>query len=186
MREPSRGPARLNTMAHGMLRRVALVTGLLLAPLMWVGAEPAIACSCVRSSLADIADRNDVVASARLVDREVAGQELEYTFSGEALFKGDAPEEFVVRTSAQSSACGLTGLVVGRRYVLYVDEERDGFTTTSCDGTGRATPSYLSKVEAVTGPSTPLGATTAGQSSTATIDAARVVAAALSGPGRWG
>ena len=184
-REPGAGTVRPTTMRHHTVRRVSLLSAMLLVPLMWLGAEPAVACSCVRSPLADIADRNDVVASGRLVAREVAGQELEYTFSGEALFKGEAPEEFVVRTSSSSASCGLPGLVVGRSYVLFMDEEGDAFSTTLCDAGGAATPARLSKVEAAAGEARPFGSPT-GQPDAGTISVVRLLSAALSGTRLWG
>ena len=107
------------------MRRLVLLLGLLLAPLMWLGAEPALACSCVRSTTADYVERADAVAAARLTERDYRGQEVVYTFMGSERFKGGSVPGFEVRTSESGASCGVTDLVVGRRYVVFMTQESD-------------------------------------------------------------
>ena len=138
------------------MRRLTFVLGLLLVPFLWLGAEPALACSCVPSSTEDFVERADVIASGRLVEREGAGQTVVYRFRGSERYEGDLSPGFEVRTSAQGASCGLPGLVVGRRYLVFMTEERGELRANSCGGTRAATPQYVERVEAVTGPGTSL------------------------------
>jgi len=141
------------------VRRLALLLALLLLPLMWLGAEPAFACSCVPRTVAEQVASASAVAEGRLVQRDDSDpQEVVYTFSGTARFKGDLSPGFEVHTAAQSAACGLAGLVVGRRYVMFMDRDGGTLTATICGGSDSATPAYVDKVEAVTGPGTDFGA----------------------------
>lgn len=151
MTEPPPRSARLITM-----RGAALLLGLLLVPSMWLGAEPALACSCVPSTTADFVERADVVAKGRLVDSDVVGQEVTYTFTGSERYKGDLDPDFEVRSSASGPSCGVTGLVLGGRYVVFMTEEGEQLAANSCGGTGPATPEYVEQVEAVTGPGSSL------------------------------
>ena len=139
------------------MRRLALLLGLLVAPLMWIGAEPAFACSCVSSDVPEFVDRVDAVASGRLVEREYVddGQDVIYTFAGSERFAGTLTPRFEVWSPASGASCGLEGMVVGRSYVVFLEYQQDGmFTANLCGGTSRATPAYVAGVEAVTGPGT--------------------------------
>ncbi len=137
------------------VRRAASLLVLLLVPLMWLGAEPALACSCVPSTTADFVARADVVASGRLVQRDDVGQNVVYTFSGDERYVGrELAPRFEVTTALSAASCGVTGLVVGRRYLVYMTEERGQLSANSCGGTGPATEGHVDRVEAVTGPGT--------------------------------
>ena len=72
-RQPMTEPVRHRARPMDM-RRLVLLLGLLVAPLMWLGAEPALACSCVPSTTADYVERADVIANGRLVEREDKGR----------------------------------------------------------------------------------------------------------------
>lgn len=133
------------------MRRLVLLLGLLLVPLMWLGAEPALACSCVPSTTADQVERADAVVLGRLTEQARAGTELVYTFFGEERFKGGSVPGFEVRTSESGASCGVTGLVVGRRYVVFMDEEGDRLLANSCGGTRPASPRFVQDVEEITG-----------------------------------
>ena len=134
-----------------IMRRLLVVLALV-APLLWWGAAPAAACSCVIRSVPELVDDADVVVTARLTDRVADRQQAVLTFHGSERFKGDLSPGFEVETSAQSSACGLTGLVEGRRYVVFADEANGELSATSCGGTAPARPGLVEKVESVTGP----------------------------------
>lgn len=149
MVEPAGPPARQTGM-----RRFALLTALSVVPFLWLGAEPAVACSCVQSSLPDFVERADVVGSGRLVEREYVrdGQDVVYTFAGTGTFEGELPPEFDVRSSASSASCGIEGLVVGRDYLLFLEDEDGALSANLCGGTRRLTPGYADRVAALTGP----------------------------------
>ena len=156
-RQPVGEPTR-RSVRHTGMRRLALLTALLLLPLMWVGAEPAFACSCVVRTVPDQVAAADAVAQGRLVGRDDSNpQEVVYTFAGTDLYKGDVSLDFEVHTAAQSAACGLAGLVVGRRYVMFMDRDGGRLTANICGGSNTATAAYVAKVEAATGPGTELG-----------------------------
>lgn len=139
------------------MRRLALLLTFLLLPLMWLGAEPAFACSCVVRTVPEQLASADAVAEGELLERDDSDpQEVVYTFSGTELFKGDVTPTFEVRTSAQSTACGLPGLVVGRRYLMLMDRDGGQLTANICGGSGAATAAYVAKVEKVTGPGSEL------------------------------
>jgi hypothetical protein len=126
-------------------------------PLLWLGAEPAFACSCVVRTVPEQVASADAVAEGRLAGREDSDpQQVVYTFTGTELFKGDVSPTFEVHTGAQSTACGLPGLVVGRRYLMLMDRDGGQLTASICGGSGAATASYVDKVERVTGPGTDL------------------------------
>lgn len=145
-REPRRHHARLIGM-----RRLVVVLALLVVPLMWLGAEPAAACSCVTRSVPELVEDADVVVHGRLVRQEADRQRAVLTFMGTERYKGDVSPGFEVETSAQSSACGLVGLVEGQRYVVFLQDEGGKLSASSCGGTARARPAYVEQVEAVTG-----------------------------------
>ncbi len=149
MTEPDGGPVRPTGM-----RRIAVLLTLLMTPLMWVGAEPAFACSCVQRTVPELVDAADAVVLAQLKDVQQEGGpagEVRYTFMGRERFKGDLTPGFEVRTAATSAACGLSGLVVGRRYVVFMDHQGEEFTASLCGGTAPGTPAFVREVEDVTG-----------------------------------
>jgi hypothetical protein len=136
------------------MRRLVVVLALLVVPLMWLGAEPAAACSCVARTVPELVEDADVVVNARLVREDADLQRAALTFMGSERYKGDVTPGFEVETSAQSSACGLVGMVEGQRYVVFLQDEGGTLSASSCGGTARARPPLVEQVEAVTGPGT--------------------------------
>lgn len=133
------------------MRRLVVVLALVVVPLMWLGAEPAAACSCVTRSVPELVEDADVVVTARLVREDADLQKAVLTFMGTERYKGDVSPGFEVETSAQSSACGLVGMVEGQRYVVFLQDEGGTLSATSCGGTARARPRLVEQVEAVAG-----------------------------------
>lgn len=141
---------------HGrqtFMLRLPLLVVLLLVPLVWFGAAPAAACSCVTRSVPELIDAADAVVLGRLKSRDPDGdgQQVVYTFMGAERFKGDLSPGFEVHTASSSASCGLEGLVVGRSYVVFMDERNDVFVANLCGGTRRASDRFVDRVEAVTG-----------------------------------
>lgn len=133
------------------MRRLVVVLALLVVPLMWWGAEPAAACSCVPRSVPELVEDADVVVTGRLVRQEADLQEAVLSFFGTERYKGDVRPGFEVETAAQSAACGLVGLTEGQRYVVFLQEEDGTLSATSCGGTAKARPRFVEQVEAVAG-----------------------------------
>jgi hypothetical protein len=130
---------------------------MLIVPFIWLGQEPAIACSCVVRTTPELVASADAVVTGRLQDSESArgGMDIVYTFMGLERFKGDdLTPGFEVRSASMGASCGLEGLQAGRTYVVFMDSEAGGFSANLCGGTRRATSEYVARVEASTGPGT--------------------------------
>ena len=150
------------------MRRIVLVLAVLVAGLLPLGASPAFACSCAWSEVQQYVENADHVVVGRLQDqqygRSEAGEPIYsseaayYTVEGDEVLKGDgvAPT-FEVVSAASGAACGLERMVVGRRYVFFMQRDDDVLTASLCGGTGPATPSFLSEVKALTGPGAAVG-----------------------------
>ena len=141
------------------MRRFALSLVVLVAPLLWLGAEPASACSCVTREMPELVSSAEVVTTGELLGRDDQSQTILYSFRSEVQHKGTVPAVFEVRVGAESAACGMPNLVVGRRYVLFMETGGGELRTNICSGTGAATPAYVREVAEVTGKGTPSVAT---------------------------
>lgn len=131
----------------------ALVVG---AALTLVGSAPAFACSCAMQAVAEHADDADVVFAGTLTDADVAGslfngEESTYTFEVDAVYAGDPAQFAQVATASSGSACGLEGLSVGQRYVVFANTGDDGLNANLCGGTGPATPKLEGALDDVVG-----------------------------------
>jgi hypothetical protein len=127
----------------------ALVLG---AGLTLVGSAPAFACSCAMQSVAEHADGADVVFAGTLTDADVAGslfngEQTTYAFEADAVYAGDPAPVAHISTASSGAACGLEGLVVGERYVVFAYDGGDGLSASLCGGTGPATSKLESAVE---------------------------------------
>lgn len=134
------------------MRRLAMALGLLMVPFLWLTAEPAAACSCVQRTVQEQLAHADAVVSARLLERRQEGQSVFYEFFGTERFKGDVTPGFEVRTAASGASCGLEGLVVGQRYVVFMQEEQGAFEASLCGGTRQVSATFVERVEGFTGP----------------------------------
>ncbi len=141
------------------MRRLSVLLTLLVVPLLWLGADPAMACSCVVRDVSDQVTSADAVVTGRLTGRDTSrdGMEVVYTFMGLERFKGPVTPGFEVRTASLGASCGLESLQVGRSYMVFMDSGGDAFTANLCGGTRQATPAFVQQVEAVTGPGTSFG-----------------------------
>jgi hypothetical protein len=119
-----------------------------------VHAPPASACSCLVTEGAEQFGFADVAFSGTLeevdspADPTTSLDAVSYGFSVDTVYKGSTDSEAVVYSANNSASCGLEGLVVGSRYVVYAtvirfDEEaaalpgsaRGGLTSGLCSGT---------------------------------------------------
>ncbi len=135
---------------------------MLLVPFLWLGTEPALACSCVARTVPELVGSADLVATGRLDSSRPTrgGMELVHSFTGIELFKGEPLPTFDVRSAALGASCGLEGLEAGRRYLVFTDADDGVLTANLCGGTRRATPAYVDRVEEVTGPGALIGVPT--------------------------
>ena len=107
-----------------------LALGALLA-----GGSPAYACSCVYPADApELVDLADVVFSGRVVEDRVVARSRFLTFDVDRVYKGEVADRQRVRTSAQSSACGLS-LEGADRFVVHGRGSAANLTSSLCDGT---------------------------------------------------
>lgn len=136
--------------------RITLAALVLGAGLALVGNAPAFACSCALQSVAEHADGADVVFAGTLTEADVAGSvfngdQTTYAFEVDAVYAGDPAPVAHVSTASSGSACGLEGLVVGERYVVFADDGDGGLSASLCGGTGPATSTLEGSVEHVLG-----------------------------------
>lgn len=133
------------------LRRVLVALVLACAGVVLVQLPADAACKCDDVGVKAAAERADVVFSGVLVEQADTRRRTTYTFEVERIYRGrvgDSRVEVVSRTTS----CGLGRLRVDRGYVVFARESGPELNSTRCDGTGRATPAYVEKVERVLGP----------------------------------
>ncbi len=121
------------------MRRIALLISMLgaLGALLWP-VSPALACSCVRSSIADNFAGADVVFVGLASSVEAPGSSTQGTahFSVTDVFKGPVGSTAVVRTPEGTNTCSLD-LVPGAFYAVFADAEDGEVRTDLCSGTTR-------------------------------------------------
>ncbi len=125
--------------------RITLAALVLGSGLALVGAAPAFACSCAMQSVAEHADGADAVFAGTLTDVDGArslfdGDDTTYAFEVDAVYAGDPAAVAHVTTASSGAACGLEGLEVGDRYVVFAHDSGDQLSANLCGGTGPATP----------------------------------------------
>jgi len=138
------------------LRHLAAVLALLVATvaaalgLLAATAPPASACSCAIRGMSDFADTADAVFTGAPVERfgqEDVGSDVRYTFRVDAVYGGQVPGTATVTTGSQSSACGLPGLELDERYVVYASESRGGqYSISLCGGTRQVSEPYVERL----------------------------------------
>ena len=131
---------------------VAVLSGLGLAG---IAAAPASACSCAADSLRDDLSATDVVFVGTLTDRSQDGDDMSgtivYTFDVDEVYQGRAVTPVEVTTTVQDTACGLTGLVVDKKYVVFAGGEGDELGTSSCSRTDEVRPGLIGRIAEITG-----------------------------------
>lgn len=139
---------------------IALIAVLCPVALVVGGASPGFACSCASQRTADHVALADEVFIGTLVDiGEPAGGDVvsssdpvAHTFTVAAVHRGDVGAVTVVGSARSGASCGLDGLVLQRRYVVFANADGGRLTATSCGGTAPASPRIVHAVERMTGP----------------------------------
>jgi len=131
--------------------------------LVVVTATPSFACSCAAASTEQYVDGADVVVTGTVADREPpperpvmsSGDPVTYTVDVERRFKGDGQDPLQVLSAISGASCGLEGVRVGRRYVVFATVGRGGDLWASlCGGTAPWSADLEAGVVAATGPGT--------------------------------
>lgn len=134
--------------------RSALLLLLAVPVLTLVAPSPAYACSCAMGSVEDYVKWSDAVFVATLAEPLAEGTTgvVRARASVETVYDGDVPDEVIISTGAQGSACGLTGLDAGERWLFYATNGKNGtFGVSLCGGSTVAGPGRVTEVETVLG-----------------------------------
>lgn len=142
-----------------------LLAGVLGAlPLVVVTGPAAFACSCVEGDTAQHVDGATVVFTGTATDKEPppqrpvmsSGDPVTYTFDAERAFKGDVPPSVPVLTAMSGASCGLEGVRLGQRYVVFASQDPGGDLWASlCGGTAPWSADLEAQVVSVAGPGEP-------------------------------
>jgi len=118
----------------------------------------ALACSCVRSSVADQVDRADTVVGGELEWATTNGLERTYSLKVDEVYKGVSGIREKIVSPASDAACGLGELATGERYVFFIHGRHPGrMTVDLCGGSTTYTDDVVLQVQAKTkGPFEPL------------------------------
>jgi hypothetical protein len=150
------------TKVRGLVAGSLVAAGLAIA----VHAQPAAACSCAVAEgpellgFADVAFTGTLEATDGPADPASSMDAIAYDFSVEAVYKGTAEADALVYSANNSASCGLEGLTVGARYLVFATriatEEEASFlpgsevgalTSGLCSGTAELTaegpPAFL-------------------------------------------
>lgn len=127
--------------------RVVMALGLALLGLVVVGQTPAYACSCVPSTVKQSLKRAEAVFVGTVTERSEGGREIVYKVRAKTAYKGDVDYSVNVSTSTDEATCGLDNLSVDEDYLFFAQGDGAVFTSGLCDGTTRATPAKLTKLE---------------------------------------
>lgn len=123
------------------------------------GAGPALACSCAIQRIPEHVGYADEVFAGTLVNMVRPSQQgvwrstdpVTYTVAVDAVYQGDVGSVAVFESAVSSASCGLEGMVVDRRYLVFTTMEGDVQTASLCSGTAPATPRRLSAVQRLLG-----------------------------------
>ena len=142
--------------------RILLAALVLGAGLALLGGAPAFACSCAMLSLDEYAEHADVVFAGTLTDIDEprrlpvvsSAEESRYTFEVDAVYAGDPAPVTRVGSAWSGASCGLEGMQVGERYVVFAYVQGEGLDASLCGGTGPASPRLEGQVSDALGPAT--------------------------------
>jgi hypothetical protein len=134
--------------------------------LVVLGAAPSFACSCAMAGTEQYVDGADAVCTRTVTDKEPPPQRpvmssmdpVTYTFDVERAFKGDLSDPLPVLSASSGASCGLEGVRVGQRYVVFASESKRGdrdLWASLCGGTAPWSAGLEADVVAATGPGTP-------------------------------
>ena len=127
--------------------------------LVVVTAGPATACSCVTGRTRDFVEAADEIVAGTLVEVQEpralffsSMDPVTYTLGVDAVYRGEVGEQVVFESARDGAACGLEGMTVDRRYVVFLAVEGDQRSASLCGGTALADPALESALERLTGP----------------------------------
>jgi hypothetical protein len=134
--------------------------------LVVLGAAPSFACSCALAGTEQYVDVADAVFTGTVTDKEPPPKRpmmssmdpVTYTFDVERAFKGDLSDPLPVLSAMSGASCGLEGVRVGQRYVVFASESKRGehdLWASLCGGTAPWSAGLEADVVAATGPGTP-------------------------------
>ena len=129
---------------------------------------PSYACSCAAAEpVSQYAEWADVVVVGRFEQRTepdllfTSADPVVYTVSVDRVLEGSAGPTVEVLSPASGASCGLEGVELGRRYVVFAShmtlegEPSDALWSLLCGGTQPVSAELLGAIEAATGPGTP-------------------------------
>lgn len=145
------------------LLRVVLA---LLAPavmLVTVSAPPAFACSCAYVNTASFVGGADEIFIGTLTSMTEpshtgvvsSSDPITYTVEVDAVYRGEVGPVAEFESAMSGASCGLEGMAVDRRYLIFARTEAGRRTASSCSGTAPATPGLVKAVERLTGAGAP-------------------------------
>lgn len=129
--------------------------------LVVLGAPPSFACSCANVSTPEYVDGADAVFTGTVVDKQPPPKRpvmsstdpVTYTLDVERTFKGDLSDPLPVLSAVSGASCGLEGVRVGGRYVVFAAQGRGGALWASlCGGTAPWSADLEADVVAAAGP----------------------------------
>lgn len=85
---------------------------------VWKASGPACACSCMPVSPDEAVTRADAVVEGRAITSTEEGTSRLYLFEVDAVYKAPVERRIVIRTPAQSAACGIDLTIGEQRTVL--------------------------------------------------------------------
>jgi len=144
------------------------------ASLVTWGAGPALACSCAYQRTGEFAAAADEIFTGTLTaitepprTGVVSSTDpITYTVAVDAVYRGDVGPVASFESAMSGASCGLEGMAVDRRYLVFVSTDGPKRAATSCGGTAPARPARVDAVERLTGapadPATAVGARTSG------------------------
>lgn len=153
----------------GSIVLTVLVAG---ASLVTWGAGPALACSCAYQHMPEFVDGADEIFTGTLTAMTEpprtgvvsSTDPITYTVAVDAVYRGDVGSVAFFESAMSGASCGLEGMTVDRRYLVFVSTDGSKRAATSCGGTAPATPRRVDAIERLTGapaePAVGLDATT--------------------------
>jgi hypothetical protein len=146
-------------MAH-LVRRVLVLLVAGLTTVVVADAPAHAACTCERPPLAQQVNEADGVFSGTVTMASgptTSGkrQMMSYDVKVDRVYKGDIRSPSVtVKSNADPSKCGLTGMTADTRYLFFVRANEPNLLADKCSGTGPAKSTKTQKVIALLGPGT--------------------------------
>ena len=146
--------------------RLTLVALFCSGMLVTLGVGPALACSCAYTQTRDFVAMADEIVAGTLSREEdppknqhmSSGDPITYTLGVDRIYRGDFGAEVVFGSAVSGASCGLEGMVVDRRYVVFLNTDGADRTASLCGGTAPATSRLQAAVERLTGaPTQPAG-----------------------------